>query len=72
MREIGRFKADLPENMWHLTQQTQRLLIGLLQVNTETVKRYDSVVDEAAAPLRERRLHLNHPQHFDLIESLCL
>jgi hypothetical protein len=36
------------------------------------VKRYDSVVDEAAAPLRERRLHLNHPQHFDLIESLCL
>jgi hypothetical protein len=50
MREISRFKADLPENMWHLAQQIQRLSVGLLQVNPETMERYDGVIGEAAIP----------------------
>ena len=53
MREIGRFKADLPKNMWHLTQQIQRLSVGLLQVNSKTMERYDSVVGEAATPFSD-------------------
>ena len=49
MREIGRFKADLPKNMWHLTQQIQRLSVGLLQVNPQTVQRHNSVVGDFAS-----------------------
>ena len=50
MRETGRFEADLPENMWHLTQEIQRLSVGLLQVNSKTVERYDGIIGEAATP----------------------
>jgi hypothetical protein len=50
IREIGRFEADLPENMWHLTQEIQRLSVGLLQVNSKTVERYDGIIGEAATP----------------------
>ena len=51
MREIGRFEADLSENMWHFTQGIQRLLEGLLQVNSKTVERYDSIIGEADTPV---------------------
>jgi hypothetical protein len=50
IREIGRFEADLPENMWHLAQQIQRLSIGFLHVNPKTLERYNGVVGEAATP----------------------
>ena len=48
MREIGRFEADLPEYLWHLAQQIQRLSVGLLQVNPQTMQRYDGVISESA------------------------
>jgi hypothetical protein len=50
MREIGRFEADLPENMWHLAQQIQRLSVGFLQVNPQTVQRHRRILGEAATP----------------------
>ena len=50
MREIGRFKTDLPENMWHLAQQIQCFSVGFLQVNPQTMQRYDGVVGEAVTP----------------------
>lgn len=50
MREIGRFEANLPENMWHFAQQIQRLSVGLLQVNPKTMKRYNDVIGKAATP----------------------
>jgi len=30
MREISRFKADLGQYLWHLTQQIKRLAIGII------------------------------------------
>ena len=50
MREISRFKADLSEYLWHLAQQIQRLSVGLLQVNSKTMERYDGIIGEAATP----------------------
>lgn len=41
MREIGLFKADLPEYLWHLAQQVQRFQVGFLQVNPKTMVQYD-------------------------------
>jgi len=50
MWDIGRFEADLSEYLWHLAQQIQCLSVGLLQVNPETMQRYDGVVGDFASP----------------------
>jgi hypothetical protein len=50
VREIGRFKTDLGEYLWHLAQQIQRLSVRLLQVNPKTMERYDVIIGEAATP----------------------
>ena len=52
IREIGRIKADLPENLWHLAQQIKRLSVGFLEVDPQTVQRDDCIAGEAAATLR--------------------
>jgi hypothetical protein len=50
MREIGRFEADLPENMWHLAQQIKCFSVRFLQVNPQTVQRHHRILGEAATP----------------------
>jgi hypothetical protein len=50
MREIGRFKADLPRYLWHLLQQINRHPVGRIEVNPETVDGYHRCIGEPAAP----------------------
>ncbi len=47
IREIGRFEADLSENMWHLAQKIQRFSVGFLQVNPQRVQLHNRIVGEA-------------------------
>jgi len=51
MREIGRFNAEIAENMWHLTPEIQCFPVGFFQVNSKIVERYDGIIGEAAIPL---------------------
>ena len=64
VREIGRFKADLPEYLWHLAQEVEGNAIGFLEVNPETVERNEGVVGESANPCWRRRIRLVHRQRF--------
>jgi hypothetical protein len=50
IREIGRVKSNLPEDLWHLAQQIESVTVRFRQVNPQTVQRHDSVVGEAATP----------------------
>jgi hypothetical protein len=52
VREIGRFKADLPANMWHLFQQVNRHPVGRIEVNPQTMERYHHIVGEPAATVQ--------------------
>jgi hypothetical protein len=49
MREIGRFKPDLPTDSWHLCQQVDRHPVGRVEVNPQTVERYHRIISEPAA-----------------------
>lgn len=55
MREIGRFKADLPRYSWHFLQQINRHPVGRIEVNPETVDGYHRCIGEPAAPFRGGR-----------------
>jgi len=50
MREIALFEADLDENMRHFAQQIERVAVGFVEVNPQTVGRNKSIVGEAATP----------------------
>ena len=50
MREIGRFKADLPRYLWHLFQKVDCHPVGRIEVNPETVDGYHRCVGEPATP----------------------
>jgi hypothetical protein len=63
IREIGHIKAYLPEDLWHLAQQIRWFSVRFFRINPQTGQRYRRVVGEAA-PLRRRRYHLAHQQHF--------
>ncbi len=52
MREIVRFKADLPDYLWHLLQQVDSHPIGRVEVNPETMERNERIVGESAASFR--------------------
>jgi hypothetical protein len=50
VREIGRFKADLPRYLWHFLQKVDRHPVGRIEVNPETVDGYHRCIGEPAAP----------------------
>lgn len=52
MREIGRFKADLPRYSWHFRQHIDRHPVGRIEVNPETVDGYHRCIGEPAATFR--------------------
>ena len=55
MREIGRFKADLPAYLWHLRQQINRHSVGRVEVNPQTMEGNHRCIGEPAAPFRGGR-----------------
>lgn len=50
VREIGLNAADLPKNIGHFAQQIECDTVGFSQLNSKTIQRHNSVVDEAATP----------------------
>ena len=55
IREIGRFKADLPAYLRHLSRQVNRHPVCRVEVNPETVEGYHRCISEPAAPFRGSR-----------------
>jgi len=50
VREIGRFKADIPRYLGHFSQKIDGHPVGGIEINSETVERYHRCIGEPAAP----------------------
>lgn len=50
VREVGRFKADLPRYLRHFGEEINRHPVRCIEVNLQTVERYHRIIGEPAAP----------------------